>query len=50
MAAASAMRIFVDKHWRELGPAPIMLVVKLGILLLEKYRLWKIEHGIKYEK
>ena len=43
-----AMRIFVNKHSNELGPLPIILVVKLGIFILEKYRLWKIDKGIKY--
>ena len=47
-SAARAMRIFTHKHWRELGPWPIMTVVKLGISILEKYRLWKIEKGINY--
>ena len=42
------MRIFVNKHSNELGPLPIILVVKLGIFILEKYRLWKIDKGIKY--
>lgn len=36
------MRIFTDKHWRELGPWPVMLMVRMGIYLLEKYRLWKL--------
>lgn len=48
-SAAVAMRIFVNKHWKELGPWPIMMVVKFGIYILEKYRLWKIERGLKYE-
>lgn len=39
-----AMRIFVKKHWRELGPPPVMALVWLGIYLLEQYRLWKISH------
>ncbi len=47
-SAAKAMRIFTDKHWKELGPMPVMLLVKVGIYLLEKYRLWKIEKGINY--
>jgi GT2 family glycosyltransferase len=47
-SAAAAMRIFVGKHWKELGPMPIMAIVRLGIDLLEKYRLWKIERGINY--
>lgn len=49
-SAARAMRIFIDKHWEELGPWPLMVVVKLGIFLLEKYRLAKIERGIDYAK
>ncbi len=47
-SAASAMRIFINKHWKELGPWPVMIIVKLGISMLEKYRLWKIEKGINY--
>jgi GT2 family glycosyltransferase len=47
-SAAMAMRIFVNKHSKELGPWPIMIIVKLGISILEKYRLWKIEKGINY--
>jgi GT2 family glycosyltransferase len=47
-SAARAMRIFVGKHWKELGPAPLMVLVRFGINLLEKYRLWKIERGINY--
>lgn len=48
-SAAKAMRIFVNKHSNELGPLPIILVAKLGIFILEKYRLLKIEKGMKYE-
>ena len=47
-SAARAMRIFTNKHWKELGPWPIMIIVKLGISILEKYRLCKIEMGINY--
>ena len=47
-SAARAMRIFTNKHWKELGPWPIMIIVKLGISILEKYRLCKIEKGINY--
>jgi GT2 family glycosyltransferase len=47
-SAARAMRIFVTKHERELGSWPLMQLVKTGIFLLEKYRLWKIEKGLKY--
>lgn len=49
-SAARAMRIFTNKHWKELGPWYIMIFVKFGITLLEKYRLWKIEKGIAYAK
>lgn len=48
-SAAVAMRIFVNKHWEELGPWPVMMIVKFGIYILEKYRLWKIERGLRYE-
>jgi hypothetical protein len=48
-SASRAMRIFVDKHWKELGPYPVMIFVKLGINLLEKYRLKKIEMGKNYK-
>lgn len=47
-SAAKAMKIFVNKHSQELGPYPVMIVVKLGIALLEKYRMWKINKGITY--
>jgi hypothetical protein len=47
-SAAAAMRIFVNKHRRELGPEPVMVVVSWGILILEKFRLFKINHGLKY--
>jgi GT2 family glycosyltransferase len=47
-SAARAMRIFTDKHWKELGSWPIMIIVRLGIFILEKYRMRKIEKGIKY--
>lgn len=47
-SAAGAMRIFTNKHWKELGPSSVMVFVKLGISILEKYRLWKIKKGIKY--
>ena len=47
-SAAKAMRIFVNKHSSELGPLPIIFFAKLGIFILEKYRLWKIDKGIKY--
>lgn len=48
-SAAKAMNIFINKHWKELGPWPIMMIVRLGIFVLEKYRLWKIENEIKYD-
>jgi len=47
-SAAAAMRIFVSKHSKELGPQPVMNVVKIGIYFLEKFRIWKIERGINY--
>ena len=47
-SAARAMRIFTNKHWKELGPWPVMIIVKMGISILEKYRLWKIQSGINY--
>jgi len=49
-SAARAMKVFTNKHWKELGPWPIMIIVKFGVLLLEKYRLWKIEKGLSYAK
>lgn len=48
--AAKAMRIFVRKHWKELGPFPTMILVRMGIWVLEKYRLAKIELGLNYAK
>ena len=47
-SAARAMRIFISKHWKELGPWPVMILVRFGIFILEKYRLWKIEKGMSY--
>jgi GT2 family glycosyltransferase len=47
-SAAKVMNIFVRKHWKELGPAPLIALVWLGILLLEKYRLLKLKLGLKY--
>ncbi len=47
-SAAGVMNIFVGKHWKELGPAPLIALVWLGILLLEKYRLAKLKLGLKY--
>lgn len=49
ISASKAMRIFVDKHWKELGPWPLMQFVRLGILLLEKYRLYLISRGKSYK-
>jgi len=46
--ASRAMRIFIRKHWRELGPVPLMIFVLLGIWILEKYRLVKLKLGLKY--
>jgi GT2 family glycosyltransferase len=48
-SASRAMSIFVEKHWKELGPYPIMLVVRLGIFFLEKYRLFMISLGKSYK-
>jgi len=42
MASVGAMRIFYQKHFREKYPLPIRLLVDLGINLLEKYRLFKV--------
>lgn len=47
-SAARVMNIFVSKHWRELGPTPVMMIVRLGIWLLERYRLTKIKFGLSY--
>lgn len=47
-SAAKVMGIFVRKHWKELGPLPVMILVRLGIWLLEKYRLAKIRLGLSY--
>lgn len=47
-SAAKVMNIFVKKHWKELGPAPLIAVVWLGIWLLEKFRLTKLRLGLKY--
>ncbi len=46
-SATKAMRIFIKKHWNELGPWPVMAVVWMGIFLLEQYRLWKIDQSYK---
>lgn len=47
-SAAKAMRIFIRKHWRELGPLPLIVLVWIGVWLLEKYRLTKLRLGLKY--
>jgi GT2 family glycosyltransferase len=46
--AAAAMRIFMNKHKKELGPVWLTSLALLGILLLEKYRLFKLKIGLKY--
>lgn len=43
-----SMRIFIQKHFSELGPAPIVAVAWIGAWILEKYRLIKINLGLKY--
>lgn len=48
-SATRAMRIFMQKHAKELGPWPIMALVNAGIGVLEKYRLAKIEKGLSYK-
>lgn len=47
-SAARVMNIFVKKHWKELGPAPLIGLVWLGIIVLEKIRLAKLRLGFKY--
>jgi hypothetical protein len=47
-SAARVMNIFVKKHWKELGPAPLIALVWLGIILLEQYRIAKLKLGLKY--
>lgn len=47
-SATRSMRVFIMKHWRELGPAPIVLLAWAGAWVLEKYRLAKIHLGLKY--
>lgn len=49
-SAARAMRIFLEKHSGELGPWPLMVVVRFGIFVLEWYRLRKIEKGMIYKQ
>ena len=46
--ATRSMRIFIQKHFSELGPVPIVAVAWVGAWLLEKYRLTKIQFGFKY--
>lgn len=46
--AARSMRIFIQKHFSELGPAPIVGIAWIGSWILEKYRLAKIHLGLKY--
>jgi GT2 family glycosyltransferase len=48
-SATLAMRIFLNKHWREMGPWPLMQLMRLGIYSLEKYRLGKIGSGKLYK-
>ena len=47
-AAAGAMRIFMKKHWSELGPAPMMILAYIAVWFLEKFRLTKLKLGLKY--
>jgi hypothetical protein len=47
-SATRSMRLFIQKHWKELGPAPIVFVAWAGAWLLEQYRLAKIYLGLKY--
>jgi GT2 family glycosyltransferase len=49
LSASKAMRIFTNKHWKELGPWPVMMFVRLGIVLLEKYRVMLINQGRSYK-
>ncbi len=46
--AAHAMRIFMNKHKKELGPPFLTGIALWGITLLEKYRLFKLKTGLKY--
>jgi len=43
-----SMRIFIQKHFSELGPAPVVALAWIGAWILEQYRLAKIELGLKY--
>jgi hypothetical protein len=38
----------MNKHKKELGPVWLTSLALLGILLLEKYRLFKLKIGLKY--
>jgi hypothetical protein len=49
ISSTRAMSIFVRKHWRELGPWPVMYLVRFGIFLLEVYRLSVIRMGRLYK-
>ncbi|MGB6839043.1 MAG: glycosyltransferase [Microgenomates group bacterium] len=46
--ATRSMRIFIQKHFSELGPAPIVAIAWVGAWILEKYRLARIHLGLKY--
>lgn len=46
--ATRAMRMFIEKHHKELGFQPFVAVAWLGIWILEKIRLLRIELGLKY--
>jgi GT2 family glycosyltransferase len=49
ISSSKAMSIFVEKHWRELGNWPVMQIVRLGIYVLTKYRLFMINIGKTYK-
>lgn len=44
-SGTAVMRIFMGKHGKEMGPWPVMFLVNMGIFVLEKYRLWRIENA-----
>jgi GT2 family glycosyltransferase len=46
--ATRAMRLFIEKHWRELGFPPFVFIAWFGVWILEKIRLAKIQLGLKY--
>lgn len=48
-AAAAAMRIFYQKHYFPVQTPAVRWLTGLGIAVLEKYRLFKINHNLKYE-